>query len=76
MTLLNARSIVRADGSRVQPTVRSLAGASATKAQRRRADRLSKVIGAGEPASVKKVTRKRTLSAARSQRLMQQKRSS
>lgn len=76
MTVTHVRAgVVRADGTRVQPIVKSLAGTSATKTQLRRAARLTKVLGETEKPAPKKVVRQRKLNSARAARLQQQKRS-
>lgn len=73
MTARNARTVViRADGSRVQPTVKTLPNASATKAQRRRAARVKKILGEPVTATTKQPVKPRTLTAVQIKRLKQQ----
>jgi hypothetical protein len=77
MTVNHARTpVVRADGARVRPVVKTLSKASATKTQRLRAARVGNVLGevAQPKPQQKQAKRPRTLTAARSMKLKQQKR--
>lgn len=77
MTVKTLRtSVVRADGARVKPVVKSLSKSSATKTQRLRAARVKTVLGetAEQKPQPKSSRGLRTLTAARVMKLKQQKR--